>query len=68
MNVYRQFFRAAEANDEAIVRVIREHPELHGFEGDDGGLLDILRHNCRKHFAAAFAAGLSPDAGHQTPH
>ncbi len=68
MNTYLQFVRAAEANDEATIsRLIREHPELHGFEGDEGGLLDLLRHNCPELFAAAFAAGLSPDAGCPTP-
>lgn len=69
MNAYLEFVRAAEAKDEATIsRLVREHPELHSFEGEDGGLLDILRHHCPELFPAAFAAGLSPDAGSPNPH
>jgi hypothetical protein len=69
MDTYLQFVRAAEAKDEiTITRLIREHPELHNFEGDDGSLLDVLRYNCPELFSTVFAAGLSPDAGPVSPH
>jgi hypothetical protein len=68
MNPYLQFVRAAEAKDaDTVIRLIREHLDLHNFEGDDGTLLDVLRYNCPEVFPAAFAAGLSPDAGPHAP-
>jgi hypothetical protein len=69
MNTYLQFVRAAEAKDaDALIRLIRQHPELHAYEGDDGSLLDVIRYNCPECFEAAFVAGLSPDSGSSTPH
>lgn len=69
MELYSQFVAAAEARDlDTLVRIIREHPELHDYEGDDGSLLDVLRYNCREHIEAAFQAGLSPDCGAKEQH
>src|SRR5262249_41610134 len=69
MDAYLQFVSAAEAKDEAtITGLIREHPELYSFEGEDGCLLDVLRRNCPEFFSTAFAAGLSPDAGPPIPY
>lgn len=69
MNAYLLFVRAAETKDsDALVRIIREHPELHSFEGDDGSLLDVIACNCPEFFEVAFRAGLSPDSGPPAPH
>jgi hypothetical protein len=63
MKAYDQFVRAAEGKDAAaIVRLIREHPELHSYEGEDGCLLDIIEYHCPELFESAFVAGLHPDA------
>ena len=69
METYLQFVRAAEAKDlDSLVRMIRHHPELHDYEGDDGTLLDVIGYNCPEFFEAAFVAGLSPDSGPSAPH
>jgi len=69
MNTYLQLVRAAEAKDgDTLTRLIRQHPDLHPFEGDDGSLLDVIRDNCPEFFDAAFVAGLSPDSGPPAPH
>lgn len=64
MESYEQLLHAAETkNEEALTRLIREHPDLHDFEGKKGPLFDIIFWKCRELFAAAFQAGLSPDSG-----
>lgn len=64
MKAYDQFVEAAEARDaEVIVRLIREHPELHSYEGDHGSLLEIMARDCPEFFEAAFVAGIHPDSG-----
>lgn len=69
MDTYLQFVRAAESKDiETLTLLIREHPELHNFQGDDGSLLDVIAYNCPELFEAAFAAGLSPDSGPPAQH
>jgi hypothetical protein len=69
MNGYRQFVAAAEIRDErTLARLIREHPELHNQAGEEGSLVDIIRHHCPELFSLALAAGLSPDAGPAPPH
>jgi uncharacterized protein len=66
MDTYLQFVRAAKAKDAGtLVRIIREHPELHAFQGEDGTLLFVIEYNCPELFEAAFSAGLSPDS--ETP-
>ena len=68
-NTYLQFVRAAKAQDaDALSRLIRQHPELHSVEGDDGRLLDVIGYNCPSLFEEAFVAGLSPDSGPPAPH
>jgi uncharacterized protein len=69
LHLYLQFLAAAEAKDlDAMPRIIREHPELHDHEGEDGSLLDVIYHNCPEHIEAAFQAGLSPDCGAEEQH
>jgi hypothetical protein len=69
MELYLQFVSAAEAKDlDTLLRIIREHPELHDYEGDDGSLLDVLRYNCPELIEAAFQADLSPDCGPKEQH
>jgi ankyrin repeat protein len=69
MELYLQFVRAAESKDlDSLIRIIREHPELHDNEGDDGSLLDVIYHNCPGHIDAAFQAGLSPDCSSDDQH
>lgn len=66
---YRRFVDAAEGEDSVTLgRLIREHPDLHSFEGDDGGLLDVIRCNFRDFLEEAFLAGLHPDSGRPAPH
>ena len=61
---YRQFVRAAESKDaDTLTRLIRECPELHAFEGEDGSLVGVIRYTCPEFLESAFAAGLSPDSG-----
>lgn len=60
---YRAFCKAVKNKDaEAVVRVIREHPELHAIEGPDGSLLDILDREAPELLETAFRAGLHPDS------
>jgi hypothetical protein len=69
MNTYLRFVRAAETKDkDVVIRLIRQHPDLHTFEGDNGSLLDVIGQNCPELFEAAFSAGLSPDSGPSAPH
>ena len=64
MGRYQQLVHAAESkNEEALTRLIREHPDLHDFEGEEGTLVDVIFWKCRELFGAAFKAGLSPDSG-----
>jgi hypothetical protein len=67
--LYLKFLCAAQAKDvETLRRIIREHPELHDYGGNDGSLLDVIYHNCPEHVDAAFQAGLSPDCGPKERH
>ena len=69
LKLYLKFLAAAETKHlDTLLRIIRERPELHSFEGDDGSLLDILRHNCPEHIEPAFQAGLHPDCGAKEEH
>lgn len=66
--IYRHFVEAAERRDrETILKIIREHPEIHNLEGVDGDLVSIIGHNCPELFSAAFKAGLHPDSGSENP-
>ena len=69
MDAYREFVGAAEKKDVAtLVRLIREDPELHSHEGDDGTLVQIIRGSFPEFFERAFGAGLHPDSGPPDPH
>jgi uncharacterized protein len=69
MEQYVQFVTAAETKDlDTMLRIIREHPELHDYEGDHGSLLDVIYHNCPEHIEAALQTGLSPDCGAKERH
>lgn len=69
MDKYIQFLQAAEARDAVtLVRLIQDEPALHACDGEDGSLLDMIQHHCPELFPAAFAAGLSPDSGPDSPH
>jgi hypothetical protein len=69
MDKYLQFLQAAEARDAVtLARLIQDEPALHACDGEDGSLLDMIRHHCPELFPAAFAAGLSPDSGPDSPH
>lgn len=69
MQPYTQFYKATWQKDaETVARVVREHPELHDYEGRKGSLLFILETAAPELFETAFAAGLSPDSGEEKPH
>ena len=63
-DLYWQFVAATEKKDrDAVCRIIRNHPELHDFVGDDGDFIGIIDSVCPDFMADAFAAGLHPDSG-----
>jgi hypothetical protein len=67
--LYLQFVTAAETKDlETLLRLIREHPELHDYEGDDGSLLHVIHYNCPEDIEATSQAGLNPDCGAKEQH
>src|SRR5687768_10245204 len=61
--VYWRFYRAARRGQvETVVRLVREFPGIHRYEGPAGGLVDILDRKAPELLEPAFEAGLSPDA------
>ena len=68
MKEYEKFVAAAEKGDgDTLLRLIREHKELHDYPGVDGCLTEVLHRECPQFLAAAFAAGLHPDSGPPGP-
>lgn len=68
MQPYTQFYKAARKKDaETVARIVREHPQLHDYEGRAGNLLRILDREAPELLERAFEAGLSPDSGEERP-
>ncbi|MBV9494770.1 MAG: ankyrin repeat domain-containing protein [Acidobacteria bacterium] len=60
---YREFCKAVKKKEAAaVVRILREHPELHPIEERDGSLLGILYRDAPELLETAFRAGLHPDS------
>jgi ankyrin repeat protein len=62
--LYLRFYRAACRRDaETVAALVRDHPELHDYKGQAGGLLDVLVYKAPELMETALQAGLSPDSG-----
>lgn len=62
-HLYWRFYKAARRGDaERVAALVRDHPDLHSYLGEAGGLMDILYRYAPAHLEGALEAGLSPDA------
>ena len=61
---YKSVLAAAKLRDrQGIAILIEGYPQYHDISGEYDSLISLLEHECPQLLEAAFAAGLSPDAG-----